>query len=129
MSKVLRLVVMMLTLGLFTNAFAACEPMVKSYTAEFMEELQAKVDLTPEQQAAMEEIMYNGINEREDIINSYQGQKGLKVKKKMRDELQAANATTRSEAQEVLTDEQYKAFVEIQEKNQEKIRERINREF
>jgi hypothetical protein len=129
MLKVLRAITILLTLGLFTTAFAACEPMVQSYTTEFMEELQEKVTLTPEQQDAMEGIMQSGINEREDIINSYQGQKGLKVKRQMRTELQSANEQTRSEVQQVLDDEQYQAFLEVQEKNQEKVRERINRDF
>ncbi len=129
MSRVLQVFMMLLTLGMFTSAYAACSPMVNTYTEDFMAELQEKVELSPEQQAAMEEIMRNGINAREDVIDSYQGQKGLRVKKSMRDELQAANATTRSEVQEVLNEEQYKAFLEVQDQTQEKVRERINRDF
>ncbi len=131
MTKLLQIAAVLLSVTLFSTASAACPAYAKSQAEEFMQELQTKVSLTPEQQDAMEDIMVNSINQREDIIESYQsqGQKGMKVKKQIRDELQAVNATTRADVQEVLDEQQYQAFLEVQEERQEKVRERINSEF
>ncbi len=95
----------------------------------FLQELQAKVTLTTEQQDQMKKIMTDSINQRELVISSYQGQSGMMVKKNIRDDLQGVNEKTQSEVQQVLNEEQYKAFVQVQEARQQKLRDRINSEF
>lgn len=117
-------------LTVFTlSVFAACPPRIKEYTQEFMTNLESRTTLSDEQKVAMEKVVYDNINVREDIISTYQGEKGMRVKKQLRDELQAVNANMQSEAQNVLDDQQYEAFLAVQKENQDKMRERINNEF
>jgi gas vesicle protein len=115
---------------LFTSiAFSAPAEIINQYTADFMGALNSKVQLTQEQETALKPILFNNINAREDVISSYMGQTGLGVKMQIRDALQPINEKMQAEAQAVLTPEQFDAFKAVQQKNQESVKSRINKDF
>lgn len=113
-----------------TYAFAKCDPkVVDQYTQDFMGKMEQQVELTDDQKQAMTAALKNSISDREDILMSYEGQKGMMVKKEIQNQLQAVNANLQSEAQEILTPEQYSAFLQIQGENQAVIRERVKENY
>lgn len=122
---------LLLTCLLFaTHAFAKCDPtVVNQYTQDFMGQMEQQVELTDDQKQAMTAALKNSISDREDILMSYEGQKGMMVKKEIQTQLQAVNANLQSIAQEILTPEQYSAFLEIQGQNQAVIRERVKENY
>lgn len=110
--------------------FAACKPTtVDQYTQDFMGKMEQKVELTADQKTALTTALKSSISDREDILLSYQGQKGMKVKREIQTQLKALNANLQSEAQEILTPEQYSAFQEIQGQNQAAVRERVKNNY
>ncbi|MGA2655691.1 MAG: hypothetical protein ABSF18_06905 [Gammaproteobacteria bacterium] len=121
MHKILQVFIALLTLAFFTSAFAVEEAYVQSQAQAFMQDLQAKTTLTAEQQTQMKQILTHSINERENAIAKYQ--------RNIRNDLEAINATTQSEVQKVLNDQQYKAFLEVQDARKQQIRQRIESEF
>lgn len=111
------------------HAFAASKEVVDQYVNTFMAQLEQRVQLTPEQKTALQPVLFNGINAREDVIASYMGQKGMGVKMQIRDALQPINENMQSEAQDILTTEQYNAFKSVQSENQRAVKSRINSNF
>lgn len=122
---------LLLTCLLFSvHAFAKCDPnVVNQYAQDFMGQLKQQVELTDDQTQALNAALKNSIADREDILLSYEGQKGMMVKKEIQTQLQAVNANLQSEAQEILTPEQYSAFLEIQGQNQAVVRERVKENY
>lgn len=113
-----------------TQAFAKCDPsIVDQYAQDFMGKLEQQAELTADQKQAMMSALKTGISDREDILLSYQGQKGIKVKREIQSQLESINANLQSEAQEILTPEQYSAFLEIQGQNQALVRERVKENY
>jgi len=112
-----------------SHAYAATQDTINRMTEDFMKDLEQKVQLTDQQKKSLQPVLFNNLNAREDVIASYMGQKGMSVKKKIRDQLQPINLNLQSEAQNILTPEQFDAFKKVQEKNQDVVRERINRDF
>jgi hypothetical protein len=112
-----------------SHAYAATQDTINRMTEDFMKDLEQKVQLTDQQKKSLQPVLFNNLNAREDVIASYMGQKGMSVKKKIRDQLQPINLNLQSEAQNILTPEQFDAFKKVQEKNQDAVRERINRDF
>ncbi len=111
------------------QAFAASESTINQYTDDFMQALNARVELTAEQKRALRPVLFNSLNAREDVIASYLGQQGLGVKRQIRDALLPLNENLQSEVQTILTPEQFDAFKQVQDRNQDEVRDRINREF
>jgi len=111
------------------QSFAAPKEVVNQYVDAFMNSLTQKVQLTDTQKDALRPVLYNNINAREDVITSYMGQKGMSVKKQIRDALQPINANMQSEAQDILTPEQFDAFKDVQQSNQEAVKARVNQNF
>jgi len=112
-----------------SHAYAATQDTINRMTEDFMKDLEQKVQLTDQQKKSLQPVLFNNLNAREDVIASYMGQKGMSIKKKIRDQLQPINLNLQSEAQNILTPEQFDAFKKVQEKNQDVVRERINRDF
>ncbi len=130
MSKLFQMAAMILALTFFSSAYAADMTTVNADVQSFMQELEQKnINLTPEQKKSMESIMVDSVSARENVIKSHQGEKGVAVKKQMRNELQTINDKTQAEVKKVLNDQQYQAFLQVQEARQAKLRERINSEF
>lgn len=127
MSKLLQVFTLVFTTLFFSTAFAQVDAQAEAQS--FLRELQGKVTLTTTQQDQMKKIMTDSISQREAVISSYQGQSGMMVKKNIRDDLEGVNAKTQAEVQKVLNDEQYKAFLQVQEARQQKLKDRINSEF
>lgn len=122
---------LLLTCLLFAaHAFAGCDPaVVDQYAQDFMGQLEQQVELTDDQKQALTAALKNSISDREDILMSYEGQKGMMVKKDIQTQLQSLNANLQAEAQEILTPEQYSAFLEIQGQNQAVVRERVKENY
>jgi hypothetical protein len=118
-----------LFLFLTTQAFAASPQTANQYADDFMTSLNSKVQLTEEQKRALRPVLTTNINAREDVISSYMGQKGMGVKRQIRDALQPINEKMQSEVQDILTPDQFDAFKQVQSDNQDKVRDRINRDF
>lgn len=118
-----------LFLFLTTQAFAASTQTVNQYADDFMTALNSKVQLTEEQKRALRPVLVTNINAREDVISTYMGQKGMNVKRQIRDALQPINEKMQSEVQEILSPDQFDAFKQVQSDNQDKVRDRINRDF
>lgn len=112
-----------------SHAFAASQETINQYTNDFMAALNQKVQLTDEQKKALRPVLVNNLNAREDVIASYMGQKGMGVKRQIRDALQPINQQMQGEAQQILTPEQFEAFKQVQSDNQDNVRDRINRDF
>ena len=112
-----------------TQAFAASQQTINQYTDDFMTALNSKVELTPEQTRALRPVLMTNLNAREDVIATYIGQKGMGVKRQIRDALQPINQKMQSEAQDILTPDQFEAFKSVQSDNQDAVRDRINRDF
>jgi hypothetical protein len=112
-----------------SHALAATQDTINRMTDDFLKDLEQQVQLTDEQKKSLRPVLFNSLNAREDVIASYMGQKGMSVKKQIRDQLQPINLNLQSEAQTILTPEQFDAFKKVQEKNQDVVRERINRDF
>lgn len=130
MLKLFQLFAILLAATFFANAYADNATYAQSQAQEFIQALDAKTKLTPEQQDSLKTIMINSINQREAIIKSHQGQKGIMVKKQIRGELETLNETTQSEVKNIpLDDQQYQAFLDVQQARQEQLRDRINSEF
>lgn len=128
MSKVLQIFTVFFTLAFLPIAFADPSS-VESESQDFMQTLEAKTILTTEQQDGMKKIIEDSINQREQIIASHQGEKGIQVKKQIRDELETLNGKTQSEVQKVLDQQQYQAYLDVQEAREDRIRDRINSQF
>lgn len=111
------------------QAYAAPESSINQMTQDFMTRLEQKVQLTPEQKASLQPVLFNNLNAREDVIASYQGQSGMSVKMQIRDRLQPINLNMQSEAQNILTPDQFDAFKQVQESNQAEVKARINSQF
>ena|SRR5579872_84702 len=112
------------------HSYAATTPTsVETYTKDFMAQLEKNISLSDDQKEAMIDALTNNISDREDILQTYKGQSGLKVKKEIKKELEAVNANLQSEAQEILTPEQYSKFLEVQGKNQAAVRERVQENY
>jgi Spy/CpxP family protein refolding chaperone len=110
--------------------FAACSPdVVAQYTKDFMSQMEQQSELTADQKKALTAALKNNISDREDILLSYEGQKGLKVKKEIQTQLQSVNANLQAEAEEILTPQQYGIFLKIQGENQAIIRERVKENY
>ncbi|MFA6037151.1 MAG: hypothetical protein WC748_03390 [Legionellales bacterium] len=129
MSKFFQVLVVLFSALFFSSAFAQTQVDAQAEAQAFLQDLQAKVTLTTQQQDQMKKIMTDSINQREMVISSYQGQSGMMVKKNIRDDLEGVNAKTQTEVQNVLNEEQYKAFLQVQEVRQQKLKDRINSEF
>lgn len=129
MLKFIQVFVALFAFVFYANAFAIDEAYVKTQTQSFMQDLDAKITLSAEQKTEMEKILSDSISQRETIIAKYKGQKGIGVKKKIRDELEAVNASTQAQVQKVLTEQQYKDFLTVQEAHKQQVRDRINSEF
>lgn len=112
-----------------TTVFAASQEVINQYTDDFMKALNSKVQLTQEQKTALRPVLFNNLNAREDVIASYMGQKGIDVKRQIRDALQPINQKMQSEAQNILSSDQFDAFKDVQSDNQDAVRDRINRDF
>jgi hypothetical protein len=127
MRKLFQLLTILWAATFFVSAYAAETPTAQSQ--EFMQSLEAKIKLTPEQQTAMEKIITDSMTQREQVISSYQGQKGMMAKKDLRDDLQPINEKMQTEVKKVLDEQQYQVFLDVQKAHQEQLRERINNEF
>lgn len=112
-----------------TQVFAATEQTINEYTDEFIDALNARTELTLEEKKALRPVLFDSLNAREDVIASYMGQQGLSVKRQIRDALTPINENLQSKAQKILTPEQFDAFKQVQSRNQDAVRERINRDF
>jgi uroporphyrinogen-III synthase len=112
-----------------SHAFAATQDSINRMTEDFMDSLAQRVTLTEAQKESLQPVLFNNLNAREDVIASYLGQKGMSVKMKIRDQLQPINLNMQSEAQSILTPEQFDAFKLVQETKQAEVKERINRDF
>lgn len=119
-----------ITLMLFAaQTFAAPKQVVDQYVNAFMDSLTQKVQLSNEQKTALQPVLFNNINAREDVISSHMGQKGMSVKMQIRDALEPINQNMQSEAQNILNPEQFNAFKDVQKTNQEAVKARINQNF
>jgi hypothetical protein len=112
-----------------TQVFAASQQTINQYADNFMTALNAKTPLTEEQKKTLRPVLVTNLNAREDVISSYMGQKGMGVKRQIRDALQPINEQMQGEAQNILTPEQFEAFKQVQSDNQDEVRDRINRDF
>lgn len=110
-------------------SLAAPKEVVDQYVNAFMDSLTQKVQLTNDQKTALRPVLFNNINAREDVITSYMGQKGMSVKKQIRDALEPINQNMQSEAQNILNPDQFNAFKDVQKGNQEAVKARINQTF
>lgn len=99
---------------------------VNRYVDDFMIRMNTKTHLTDDQVHDLANILYEGIEEREDIIESYEGETSLFAKRSMKSELESANEVVNANAREILDEKQYKAFQEIQAENQVKLKQRLS---
>lgn len=127
MNKLSKIILAWFAFGLFTVANAACQPLVNHYTDQFMLMLEGKVELSSEQQNTLRETLKESINAREDVIESFRGQSGIKAKKALKTELDSVNANLQARAQEILDADQYNAFLEVQEETKKDVKERVNK--
>jgi hypothetical protein len=121
----LKIVSTMLLSAVCLSVFAAQPAVVNRYVDDFMIRMNSKTKLTDEQSHALANILYEGINDREDIIESYDGEKSLFAMRNMKEELQAANEETVSDAREILDHKQFEVFQQIQAENREKLKQRL----
>lgn len=98
---------------------------VNRYVDDFMIRMNTKTHLNDKQVQELANILYDGIEEREDIIDSYEGETSLFAKRSLKSELDAANEVVNSKAREILDEKQYVAFKEVQAENQAKLRARL----
>ncbi|MFI4957343.1 MAG: hypothetical protein ACHQAX_09080 [Gammaproteobacteria bacterium] len=121
----LRIVSTIILSAVCLSIFAAPAAVVNRYVDDFMIRMKSKTKLTDDQTQALANILYEGINEREDIIQSYDGEKNLISMRNMKSELQDANDVTVSDAREILDHKQFEVFQSIQSENREKLKKRI----
>lgn len=129
MLKILKVFMTLLAVTFYANVFAADQAYVDSQVKSFMQDLQAKTTLTAEQQTQMQKILTDSITKRENAIAKYQGQSGMSVKMSIRNDLEAINASTQTEVQQVLNEQQYQSFLAVQDVHKEQVKKRINNEF
>jgi len=121
----LKIVSTILLSAIALSVFAAPPAVVNRYVDDFMIRMKSKTKMTDDQTNALANILYEGINEREDIIESYDGEKSLFAMRNMKEELQDANDETVSDAREILDQKQFEVFQQIQAENREKLKKRL----
>jgi hypothetical protein len=129
MGKISHVFIAVLSLFFFSNVFAVDQAAVDSQVQSFMQDLQAKTTLTAEQQTQMKQILTHSINDREAALAQYKGQSGMSVKRDIRNDLEAINGKTQNEVKKVLNEQQYKAFLEVQDARKQQIKQRVENEF
>lgn len=121
----LKIVTTILLSAVCLSVFAAPPAVVNRYVDDFMIRMKSKTKMTDDQTHALANILYEGINEREDIIESYDGERSLFAMRNMKEELQEANEVTVSDAREILDQKQFEVFQQIQAENREKLKKRL----
>ncbi len=129
MRKISHIFIAVLSLLFFSTVFAVDQASVDSQVQAFMQDLEAKTTLTADQQTQMKQILTQSINDREAALAKYKGKSGMSVKRDIRNDLEAINSKTQSEVKKVLDDQQYKAFLEVQDARKQQIKQRIEKEF
>lgn len=110
------------------TSWAAPHAVVNRYVDDFMIRLKMKTSLTEQQTMLLSNILYDGINEREDVIAEYEGETGLFAMKNMRGDLMDVNKVMTGKASEILNEKQMQAFKEIQQENAVKLKKRLEAE-
>jgi len=93
---------------------------------QVMERLNARLDLTEEQSAALEPIIRESIDKRRAVFDKYREQ-GQNVRQSIRAEMQSIGDETHDRMAAILTEEQIKELDDIREVKRARMDKRMNR--
>ncbi len=111
----------------FFSAFAAPHSIVNRYVDDFMTRLLKVAMLTDDQIRDLSNVLYDSINDREDVVESYNGETSMSSMLSMKKELTELNDVTNAEVKKLLDEKQYEAFQQVQKEHAEKLKMRLKK--